>query len=60
VKKEEEREVDVGSVVHGESETLKTQEFWDDLKGFLIQRLKNESEGDKLFGVFRTAWETQK
>lgn len=45
-------------VAAGPSETaeiLKTDEFWGDLKGFLVQRLKDEREGERLAGVFREA-----
>jgi hypothetical protein len=41
-------------------EALASEEFWGDLKGFLVQRLRNEGEGDKVFGVFRKAWDEQK
>lgn len=40
------------------AELLSTWEFWDDLKGFLTQRLKDEAEGERLHGVFKKAWET--
>ena len=43
----------------GES-VLKTEEFWGDLRGFLIQRLKDEGEGERVAGVFRKAWEAEK
>ncbi|KAL1640018.1 hypothetical protein SLS58_007285 [Diplodia intermedia] len=33
--------------------------FWADLKGFLVQRLKDEAEGERLAGVFREAWARQ-
>ena len=36
---------------------LETQEFWTDLQGFLAQRIRDESEGEKLAGVFRRAWQ---
>lgn len=36
------------------------EEFWKDLRGFLVQRLKNEEVGHKAAGVFKKAWETQK
>lgn len=42
----------------GEGETAKvlaSEEFWADLKGFLVQRLRNEGEGERLVGVFRSA-----
>jgi len=35
---------------------LNTDEFWDDLKGFLTQRLKDENKSEQVFGVFRDAW----
>lgn len=41
------------------AETLASEEFWGDLKGFLVQRLRSE-EGERVFGVFRRAWEGQK
>lgn len=37
-------------------EVLETEEFWGDLKGFLIQRLRDEAEAEKLFGTFKEAW----
>jgi ubiquitin-like protein 4 len=36
-------------------EVLATEEFWDDLRGFLVQRLKDEDEGERLASVFRKA-----
>lgn len=36
---------------------LQTDEFWADLKGFLVQRLKDEGEGERLAGVFKEAWQ---
>jgi len=41
--------------IGGGKEVLKTEEFWGDLKGFLVQRLKDESEGERVAGVFRKA-----
>lgn len=35
-------------------------EFWTDLKGFLVQRLKSQEVGEKAVGVFKKAWEAQK
>jgi ubiquitin-like protein 4 len=40
------------------AEVLRTNEFWEDLKGFLTQRLKDQGEGESVFGLFREAWET--
>jgi len=34
---------------------LATEEFWSDLKGFLVQRLKDEKEGERVWGVFKDA-----
>lgn len=34
---------------------LETDDFWEDLKGFLIQRLKDEHEGERLAKIFREA-----
>jgi hypothetical protein len=39
------------------TEVLGTGEFWDDLKGFLSQRLKDQGEGERVYGLFRKAWE---
>ena len=43
-----------------ESDEGMGDEFWRDLRGFLVQRLKNEELGEKATGVFRKAWATQK
>ena len=40
--------------------TLASGEFWVDLKGFLVQRLREEGEGEKVFEVFKKAWEQHK
>jgi len=39
-------------------EVLRTEAFWEDLKGFLVQRLRDEGEGERLAGVFKQAWES--
>jgi hypothetical protein len=39
------------------TEVLGTGEFWEDLKGFLTQRLKDQGEGERVYGLFRKAWE---
>lgn len=36
-------------------EMLKSDEFWSDLKAFLVQRLKNESEAERLTTLFTQA-----
>ena len=43
------------SVANTAAEILKTEEFWADLKGFLVQRLRDQGEGEKLAQVFREA-----
>ncbi|KAL4882253.1 cell-cycle control medial ring component [Aspergillus karnatakaensis] len=37
-------------------EVLRTEQFWDDLQGYLGQRLKDEDVARKLRGVFKEAW----
>ncbi|EHL00620.1 hypothetical protein M7I_3508 [Glarea lozoyensis 74030] len=44
-------DVEIG-IGHGD-EILKTEEFWADLRGFLVQRLKDEAQGDRLVKAFR-------
>ena len=38
------------------TEVLETEEFWEDLKGFLIQRLKDERQGQEVVTDFRKSW----
>lgn len=38
-------------------EILKTDAFWDDLRGFLAQRIKDETEAARLKELFKKAWE---
>jgi hypothetical protein len=38
-------------------EALLKPEFWNDLKGFLSQRLKDEAAAEKVYDVFRNALE---
>lgn len=37
------------------NEVLATDEFWGDLKGFLVQRFKNEQEGERVWKLFKGA-----
>lgn len=37
-------------------EVLGGEEFWEDLTGFLLQRLKDEKMSREAVGVFRQAW----
>lgn len=52
-------DADGAPVAQGPSgtEVLQSEEFWKDLKGYLVVRLKDEKEGERLAGVFREAWE---
>ncbi|KAI6779836.1 uncharacterized protein J7T54_003760 [Emericellopsis cladophorae] len=42
------------------AEALETAAFWDDLRGFLMQRLKDESEAEKLSALFKSSWESSR
>jgi hypothetical protein len=41
-------------------EVVATEEFWGDLKNFVLQRTKDEAESERLVSVFRGAWEQNK
>ncbi|KAF2630272.1 hypothetical protein BU25DRAFT_408245 [Macroventuria anomochaeta] len=41
-------------------EVVATDEFWGDLKNFVLQRIKDEHEGERLVGVFKNAWEADR
>lgn len=41
-------------------EVVATEEFWGDLNNFVLQRIKDEHEGERLVGVFRKAWEADR
>lgn len=36
-------------------DVLATEEFWEDLGGFLTQRLKDEAEAERVVKLFRKA-----
>jgi hypothetical protein len=38
---------------------LQTDEFWDDLQGFLEQRIRDQGEAVRLRGVFERAWKSE-
>lgn len=38
---------------------LETDEFWSDLNGFLMQRLKDEAQAKELSGLFRSSWQSR-
>lgn len=41
-------------------EVVAQEKFWDDLKGFVVQRIRDENEGQRLVGLFRGAWENNR
>ncbi|KZM19358.1 uncharacterized protein EKO05_0002949 [Ascochyta rabiei] len=41
-------------------EVVATDEFWADLNNFVLQRIKDEHEGERLVGVFRKAWQADR
>lgn len=47
-----------GPVAQGASgdEVLRSEEFWDDLKGFLVQRIRDEGKAVELWETFRNGW----
>ena len=48
------------SVAQGPSgKDVVNEEFWSDLKGFLLQRIRDEKEGERMFGAFKSAWEKE-
>lgn len=53
---------DARAVVTGPSgkDVVATDEFWGDLNNFVLQRIKDEAEGERLVGVFKSAWEQNK
>lgn len=42
------------------AEVLQSEAFWDDLQGFLEQRLKDETEAKRLRAMFHNAWSTNR
>ncbi|CAJ2510949.1 Uu.00g065740.m01.CDS01 [Anthostomella pinea] len=42
------------------SDTLETQEFWDDLKGFLLQRIRDEKLAVDLTNTFQKSWKAKR
>ena len=41
-------------------DVVATEEFWGDLNNFVLQRIKDEQEGERLVGVFKKAWEADR
>ncbi|KAL2759682.1 hypothetical protein ACRALDRAFT_1067576 [Sodiomyces alcalophilus JCM 7366] len=54
-----EASVAAGGVATG-AEALETQAFWDDLKGFLMQRLKDEKQAEELAKTWRIDWDAKR
>ena len=54
-----EEEQDVKSEPTG-ALALETPEFWSDLRGFLMQRLKDEEQAEQLSGLFKSSWESSR
>lgn len=44
--------------VSGEA-VLQTDQFWTDLRGFLLQRIRDEAVTEELFGKFLSSWESR-
>jgi len=38
-------------------EVVESEAFWNDLRGFLLQRVRDEKQVDELFSTFLRAWE---
>jgi hypothetical protein len=41
-------------------EVVATDEFWSDMKHFIMQRTKDEAEAERLAKIFKQAWESSK
>lgn len=41
-------------------DVVATDEFWGDLHNFVLQRIKDEHESERLLGVFKKAWESDR
>jgi hypothetical protein len=40
------------------TDVLRAKEFWDDLRGFLMQKVQDEGESERLTSLFKVAWES--
>lgn len=56
--KTEEPSAAVAQGTSGEA-VLQTDEFWTDLRGFLLQRIRDEKITEELFGKFLSSWESR-
>lgn len=61
-KAEEASAADAAPVAQGLSgeAVLETDAFWTDLRGFLLQRLRDEKMTEELFGKFLSSWESSR
>lgn len=59
MKKGEEEVEPVVAMGDSGREVLDKEEFWGDLRGFLVQRLRDEGERERVWSVFRGAWEKE-
>lgn len=50
-----------GPVAQGPSgdEVLGTEGFWDDLRGFLVQRIRDEGKATEVWETFRKGWKAK-
>ncbi|KAF2865035.1 cell-cycle control medial ring component [Massariosphaeria phaeospora] len=57
-----EEDAGTASTAQGPSgrEVVAGAEFWDDLKGFVLQRIRDEREAERLVKVFKAAWEQER
>ena len=57
--KDEDRRMEDASAARGQSgkEVLNSEDFWQDLKGFLVQRIRDEGIAGKAFESFKQVWE---
>ena len=42
------------------ADALESNEFWNDLGAFLMQRLKDKSKADELSSLFKSSWEANR
>ena len=51
-----------GPVAQGPSgdEVLESEEFWGDLKGFLVQRVRDEGKAGEVWENFQEGWRKRK
>ena len=56
--KEEDTKMEDAPVAQGQSgkEVMDSEEFWQDLQGFLVQRIRDQGVAERAFGAFREVW----